>query len=38
VSAREYTRTSSIRPSNHSLQIALPPILSGPVDAGMLPV
>jgi hypothetical protein len=37
LSERLYTRTSSIRPENHSAQIALPPIRSGPPDVVINP-
>ena len=38
VSARSYTRISSIEPSNHSFQIVLPPIRSVPLEAVITPV
>ena len=38
VSAFEYTRTSSIRPANHSEGRLLPPIRRAPVDVTIGPV
>ena len=38
VSARSYTRISSIEPSNHSFQIVLPPIRRVPLEAVIAPV
>ena len=38
VSARSYTRTSSIRPANHSPHTLLPPNRSGAADVATFPV